>query len=282
MSQFPDQRAVRLPNEFTTFYRFHAPNQEEKNSCLTLLFQVGLESVETNTIIDLFVQMIHDTTYEILRTKEQLGYIVWTTAFAVEGVRGVRITVQSPAADPLFLENRAEACLKVCEAFVREMSEEDFKKHRQAVIARIMEKDDHLAQESERYWDAILRNKKVMDTREMEVKHLESLHLGVVVNFMETYILKGAKERRKFVLQSFSSSQFFEDAGKIGPSHAHSPSTPSPPSPSSSPPSSPQLSSSLKTSNHLDDEERREIRDIWKWKRSQPLFPSIWYVEQDS
>ncbi len=36
----------------------------------------------------------------------------------------------------------------MCEALVREMSEEDFKKHRQAVIARIMEKDDHLAQET--------------------------------------------------------------------------------------------------------------------------------------
>ena len=46
-----------------------------------------------------------ESAYTILRTQEQLGYIVWATAFVVDGVRGVRVTIQSPVADPLYLEN---------------------------------------------------------------------------------------------------------------------------------------------------------------------------------
>ncbi|XP_026685109.1 insulin-degrading enzyme, partial [Diaphorina citri] len=60
--------------------------------------------------LELFVQIIHEPCFNILRTKEQLGYIVVSGIRKSSGVQGLRIIVQSDK-HPLFVDSRIEAFL---------------------------------------------------------------------------------------------------------------------------------------------------------------------------
>ena len=52
-------------------------NEAHKTSCIETIYQFGVESTQDNILIDLFIQLIEEPCFNILRTKEQLGYIVW-------------------------------------------------------------------------------------------------------------------------------------------------------------------------------------------------------------
>ena len=61
--------------------------------------------------LTLLGNMIHEPAFDQLRTKEQLGYIVWGGVRCFIGSLGIRIIVQSER-DTVYLENRIENFLK--------------------------------------------------------------------------------------------------------------------------------------------------------------------------
>jgi insulysin len=61
--------------------------------------------------LELFAQIIQEPCFDILRTKEQLGYIVFSGIRRSNGVQGLRIIVQSDK-HPTFVDDRIEEFLK--------------------------------------------------------------------------------------------------------------------------------------------------------------------------
>ena len=58
----------------------------------------------------LFAQIVQEPCFNVLRTKEQLGYIVFSGTKVQTGMVGFRVLVQSER-DPVYLEERVEAFL---------------------------------------------------------------------------------------------------------------------------------------------------------------------------
>lgn len=58
-------------------YRFVTENEFHKSSCSELYLQCGMQSDTANVLIDLVAQILCEPCYNTLRTKEQLGYIVF-------------------------------------------------------------------------------------------------------------------------------------------------------------------------------------------------------------
>lgn len=80
-------------------------------------------------LLDLFCQINHTTFYDQLRTKEQLGYIVWSDAVSVAGAQGFRVEIQSSSHDPVHLDERIENCIAtICKEKLQSLTEEDFAK----------------------------------------------------------------------------------------------------------------------------------------------------------
>ena len=52
-------------------------NEVHKTSCIETIYQVGVQNTRDNILIELFIQLINEPCFNILRTQEQLGYIVW-------------------------------------------------------------------------------------------------------------------------------------------------------------------------------------------------------------
>lgn len=131
------------------------PNKSNVNSSCEYYCQVGdVQDDHLRPRLSLLAQLAHEPVFNVLRTKEQLGYLVFSSARAATGSMGFRILLQSekPAA---YLETRVEAFLDYFKTFLEEMSDEDFQTARQGLVSKKMEKPKNLHGESSRFWVAV-------------------------------------------------------------------------------------------------------------------------------
>lgn len=82
-----------------------------KSSCTEVYYQSGLQSTELNMLLELIAQIISEPCFNILRTKEQLGYIVFSDVCQTNGAQGLRVIVQSDK-HPKYVEKRIDLFMK--------------------------------------------------------------------------------------------------------------------------------------------------------------------------
>ena len=70
-------------------------NSEEDNSVVEVYLQVGSDTSNSRAVVDLLEQIIAEPTYDVLRTKEQLGYSVHASARLTHGVLGFALVIVS-------------------------------------------------------------------------------------------------------------------------------------------------------------------------------------------
>lgn len=136
-------------------WKMSVPNKSNVNSSCEYYCQVGdVQDDHLRPRLSLLAQLAHEPVFNVLRTKEQLGYLVFSSARAATGSMGFRILLQSekPAA---YLETRVEAFLDYFKTFLEEMSDEDFQTARQGLVSKKMEKPKNLHGESSRFWVAV-------------------------------------------------------------------------------------------------------------------------------
>lgn len=102
------KREYKLVNQES--YRFVTENEFHKSSCAELYLQCGMQSDTSNVFIDLVAQILCEPCYNTLRTKEQLGYIVFCASRKANGAQGIRFIVQSTK-HPQYVEERIEVFL---------------------------------------------------------------------------------------------------------------------------------------------------------------------------
>lgn len=102
------KREYKLDEGFA--YRFETENEYHKSSCASLYLQCGVQNDRANVLIDLTSQILCEPCYNTLRTKEQLGYIVFCGSRKANGVQGIRFIVQSTR-HPAYVEGRIESFL---------------------------------------------------------------------------------------------------------------------------------------------------------------------------
>jgi secreted Zn-dependent insulinase-like peptidase len=110
-SQILDQRVVRLEEGNSYNLRIPSYNKEDPNSCVIDYYQIGPDAVATSGPLSLLAHIGSEPCFDQLRTKETLGYLVWSGAFSMKGVTGYRVIVQSTDRSGSYLDSRVEAFL---------------------------------------------------------------------------------------------------------------------------------------------------------------------------
>ena len=100
----------------------------------------------------LLTQVLSEPAFNVLRTREQLGYLVSCTNWTLSGLseRGLRIVVQSEK-KPGYLEERVEAFLDEMKIRLETMTDEEFISHRSGLEKKWLEADKNLAEEVAKY-----------------------------------------------------------------------------------------------------------------------------------
>ena len=133
------------------------PNPNEPNSTLSYYVHFGnFIDPHTRVTSTLLTQILSEPAFNILRTREQLGYIVacgqWTSAGSAEV--GMRILVQTERA-PAYLEERVDAFLDEMLTTLQNMTEEEFQEHKHGLEKKWTEDLKNLREETNRYWTYI-------------------------------------------------------------------------------------------------------------------------------
>lgn len=136
-------------------YDAPVPNKDDVNSALTYYCQCGDPSDRRlRSTLHLLAQIAKEPAFNQLRTKEQLGYVVFSGYWSFTGTMGFKITVQSERR-PVYLESRVDAFLDHLRGTIEAMSAEDFEKQRQSLIDKKLTKLKNLNEEAQRFAEHI-------------------------------------------------------------------------------------------------------------------------------
>uniref|UniRef100_A0A5S6QRK5 Insulin-degrading enzyme n=1 Tax=Trichuris muris TaxID=70415 RepID=A0A5S6QRK5_TRIMR len=203
-SQVPLYRELQLPVGRQVV--FAAENKVHANSAIELLLQVGVEKTRENMLLELFVQIIQEPCFDQLRTKEQLGYIVFSGMRRAHGTQGLRVIVQSDRS-PVYVENRIELFLEQMLAELEKMPIEEFEQHKASLEAKRLDKPKKLSAASAKYW-AEIASEQYHFTRDVdEVAELKKITKEELLQFVKEFIALNARERRKLSVRIFSTEQ---------------------------------------------------------------------------
>lgn len=154
-AQLPILRSLILPPGSNYVFNKTLKDPENVNHCIETWFYVGDKGDrEVRAKTQLLYQMIHEPAFDQLRTKEQLGYIVFSSFRHFSTTYGLRFLLQSER-DPVYLDTRVEAFLAKFGDSLDEMSDTEFEGHKRSLINRVLEKLRNLDQESSRHWAQI-------------------------------------------------------------------------------------------------------------------------------
>lgn len=154
-SQLPIVRSLLLPPGSNYMYNKTLKDPANVNHCVETWLYVGDKAdrvLRAKTL--LLDQIAHEPGFDQLRTKEQLGYIVFTSLRTFATTCGFRLLIQSERT-PEYLDSRMEAFLVQLGEIIDNMSDADFEGHKRSLILKRLEKPKNLDQESTRHWTQI-------------------------------------------------------------------------------------------------------------------------------
>ncbi|XP_050730176.1 insulin-degrading enzyme-like isoform X1 [Eriocheir sinensis] len=197
-SQLARQREYQLRDGTSNVYQ--AENTVHKSSAVETYFQCGMQATHNNMLLELLCQIFAEPAFDELRTKEQLGYIVWCGIRRANGTQGLRIIVQGDR-HPEYLTSRIEAFLHKMGENLEKLPEEEFVRHREALASRRLERPKKLSHLTANWWAEITSNQYNFDRDAVEVAHLRTLSKQDIIDFYKQFVSSVASQRKKLCVQ---------------------------------------------------------------------------------
>lgn len=86
-SQHGEGRIIRLEPGTSALWALPGLNPTNDNSSIVLTYQVGPDRERTNALTDLLVHCAKRDVFHVLRTQQQLGYLVFLSSWTNLSVR---------------------------------------------------------------------------------------------------------------------------------------------------------------------------------------------------
>ena len=216
-SQWPIKRNLLLPRGSDYTYKRILGDPQNVNHCIEYYLLIGdVADRGLRAKLSLLGQMTNEVGFDQLRTKEQLGYIVWTGSKMSATTMGYRVIIQSER-PPDYLEKRINAFLALFGRSLEQMATEEFESHKRSLINKKLEKVKFLDQESNRFWHHIGSDEYDFLQKEHEVECLKPLSKADMLEFFKYYIDPTSPARAKLAVHMVAQSSPKEAAGNVTP-----------------------------------------------------------------
>ncbi|XP_067928601.1 insulin-degrading enzyme-like [Watersipora subatra] len=209
------RREAQLPDDSS--YVYSGYNDIHSSSCVYNYYQLGLENTHNTMLLDLLHQIIRDPCFSTLRTKEQLGYMVYANTRRASGVQGLQIVVQS-GKHPAYVDCRIEAFLASVEELLENLTTADYEKHVAGLITARLTKPKKLREQHARYWNEIVCENYLFDRDEIETDHVRTITQAQLVDFFKTQIAAQSKRRHKlsiYIIAKEHRSDFIPEGDEV-------------------------------------------------------------------
>ncbi|KAJ4346429.1 metalloprotease [Didymosphaeria variabile] len=196
-SQWPIERSLILPEGSNFIYSQPLKDPANVNHCIEYTLYLGNrmdDALRAKQFI--LAQMVDEPAFNQLRTIEQLGYVVFSGSTAGITYAGFRILIQSER-DCGYLEGRIDHFLTKFETTLQDMSDEEFEKHKGAVISKRLETLKNLGQEGNRFWNHMFRNTYDFLQSENDAAQVSTITKDDMIAFYARHISPSSPHRAK-------------------------------------------------------------------------------------
>lgn len=188
-SQFIGSRDVILPAGQKFVYPLSVQDPENVNSAINYTSQVcSFKDIPLRSRLRLVAQIAEEPCFNQLRTREQLGYLVFSGTRCFVSQMAFRLVIQSEK-DPVYLENRCLEFLELLRTIISEMSEADYQTQVDSLVADCMEKNKNLWEEGNRYWCDISSGYYEFNDQVKDVDELKSITKESLLEFYDKWIM---------------------------------------------------------------------------------------------
>jgi len=176
------------------------PNPQETNSAVRLTLVLGELSAREAATAQLLAKMVEPAFFASLRTRQQLGYLVWSFGREVRGVSLLYFIVQSSSASPrhvtasihAFLEEEAEALLNSTAAA-------DFAAYAAAARKELLDPPEQLEAAAEEAWGQIAAERFCFARRREVAVALDGVSLADVQALLASLVAADSAASRLLV-----------------------------------------------------------------------------------
>ncbi|KAL4914462.1 Metalloenzyme, LuxS/M16 peptidase-like protein [Aspergillus aurantiobrunneus] len=196
-SQWHVRRNMIIPPGSNYIYERPLKDPANVNHCIEYYLFIGdIDDDVLRSKLLLFAQMTDEPAFDQLRSKEQLGYVVWSGVRYSATTIGYRVIIQSERTAQ-YLESRIDSFLSNFGKTLEEMSEEEFEGHKRSVINKRLEKLKNLMSETSRFWTHIGSEYFDFQQSESDAAHVRDLTKSDVVDFYKQMIQPDSPTRGK-------------------------------------------------------------------------------------
>ncbi|EEA20106.1 hypothetical protein EYB25_007638 [Talaromyces marneffei] len=196
-SQWHVRRNIIFPPGSNYIYERQLKDPQNVNNCIEYYLFVGKITDEVlRAKLLLLAQMTEEPAFDQLRSKEQLGYVVWSGARYSATTIGYRVIIQSERTAQ-YLEGRIDNFLAQFAKTLDEMTEEEFESHKRSIINKRLEKLKNLGSETSRFWTHIGSEYFNFLQHEVDAATVRTLTKPDIVAFFRQYIDPSSETRAK-------------------------------------------------------------------------------------
>ncbi len=156
----PELKVLKLAPGESVLYSVDVPHDD---SVVAWYLQGAENGWRDRAATALTAQIMKSGFFQQLRTEQQLGYVAASFAWPQLDVPGLVMLIQSPVADAAKV---AEAMQTYMEAVPAELDQDQFNRHRAALLHEIRRPDENLWDRAGFYWQSIAMKQWQFDGRE--------------------------------------------------------------------------------------------------------------------
>ncbi|KAJ1812933.1 metalloprotease [Coemansia sp. RSA 2598] len=197
------------------YYVFRSPiaDKDCKDNAIICQFQctLGIDKFQ-NCVRFLLLKILSEPFYDQLRTKEQLGYIVYVTARRLGQAKGYLSFEIQGEYSPVYLTMRIDSFLREFRQKLVDLEQSKLDTIIQSLIDSWKEDYKSISQETSDFWSYINSNSYEFDGTETSIKATSCITKNDLVEFWDRYInYKTATNYTRVDYQMWSSGTYFPD-----------------------------------------------------------------------
>ncbi|PAA70440.1 hypothetical protein BOX15_Mlig002690g1, partial [Macrostomum lignano] len=193
-----------------THHLYRSVHSHHKDSACAVYFQIESDAaggfdakIRSRVLCRLLGQVVQESYFDSLRTKQQLGYLVGVRTSAGVNTDGLIFFVQSDR-HPVYLEERIDAFIDSIADDLKSMPDEQFQSHVAALNSVITEKPKKMTARNQLYFEEIRRGTLCFDRKERLSACLTKITKDDLLQHVNTWLSKDSKQRRRLSLHVVS------------------------------------------------------------------------------
>jgi insulysin len=153
--------------ESTLVYEDLLADKTNNNSSIISEWQISIDTYRNYAILSILDVILSEPCFDILRTKEQLGYVAHSFMRYRRGVLNYAVMVQSSKYPPAYLNTRISNFLDTMREEIRNMTDEKFESYRTSALKKLTKKDISLSEQFSNFGQDVISGSYRFDKKEV-------------------------------------------------------------------------------------------------------------------